>query len=48
VSTSFIVDTRCCASTTRQHVPDSARRSDESAAGVQVRKDVRESGDRLD
>ena len=48
VSTIFIVDTRCWASTARQASPDSRRRSDESAAGVQVRDDMHEAGNRLD
>src|SRR5436190_15692424 len=48
VSTSFIVETRCCDSTTRQHAPDSRRRSGQSAPGVQVPEDMNEAGDRLD
>src|SRR6476660_6753333 len=47
-STSFNVETWCCASTKRQQRPASARASDDSAAGVQVVDDIHQSGNRLD
>ena len=47
-STSYKVDTWCCASTSRQQVPASACESDDSAAGVQVLDDIHQSGNGLD
>src|SRR6185503_21386632 len=48
VSTSFKVETRCCASTSRQQVPERGRASDDSAAGVQVLDDIHETWNGLD
>src|ERR1700687_1875910 len=42
-STIFKVETRCCASTSRQPRPESARASDDSAPGVQVVDDIHQS-----
>ena len=47
-STSFSVEIWCCASTRRQQMPASARASDDSAAGVQVRDGIDEAGNSLD
>src|SRR5207247_1474090 len=48
VSTSFRVETRCCASTMRQYLPSSLTASDESASGVQVGDDIDKSGNGQD
>src|SRR4029079_13248380 len=47
VSVSLEVETRCWASTTRQHSPSAAPASDNSAAGVQVLDDIGKTGDSL-
>src|SRR6478736_10038049 len=43
VSTSFSVEIWCCASTRRQNLPEIAPVSDDSAAGVQIGKDIGQS-----
>src|SRR3990167_4853385 len=48
VSTSWSVETTCCASTQRQKTPCSGFRSERSAPGIQVGKAMRQSCNRLD
>ena len=47
-STTLRVETTCCASTIRQHFPLRGRASDDSALGVQVGKNVDQSGNGFD